>query len=78
MMKLQSNINKVLIALKMKGFEYFIDTSQFSGEDGRTVTKYIIHTGNPKDDHVIECYSKSKVLESLVFLYKNLYKGDVS
>ena len=77
-MKLQSNINKILLALKMKGSEYFINTSQFSGKDGRIITKYIIHTGNPKDDHVIECYSKSKVLENLVFLYKNSYKGDVS
>ena len=77
-MNLQSNINKVLLALKMKGFEYFINTSQFLGKDGRTVTKYTIHSGNPEDDHAIECYSKSKVLENLVFLYKNSYKGDVS
>ncbi len=77
-MKLQSNINKILLALKMKGFEYFINTSQFSGKDGRIITKYIIHAGNPKDEEAIECYSKSKVLESLVFLYKNTFKDDGS
>ncbi len=78
-MNIQKNIDKVLLALKMHGHEYFINTQQFkSQKTGRTVTKYIIYDDNPRDG--IECYSKVKVLENLVFLYKDiLYKrGDSS
>lgn len=63
----------------MHGHEYFINTQQFkSVKTGKTVTKYIIYDDNPRDG--IECYSKVKVLENLVFLYRNLlYKrGDSS
>lgn len=76
---IKKNINKVLLALKMNGCEYFINTQQFkSQKTGKTVTKYIIYDDNPRDG--IECYSKVKVLENLVFLYKDLiYKrGDTS
>lgn len=78
-MNVQKNINRILLALKSKGYDYFINTQQFtSNKTGKTVTKYIIHDGNPRDG--IECYSKVKVLENLVFLYKDLlYKcGDTS
>ncbi len=78
-MNIQKNIDKVLLALKMHGHEYFINTQQFkSQKTGRTVTKYIIYDDNPRDG--IDCYSKHKVLENLVFLYKDLlYKcGDTS
>jgi len=76
---IQKSINKVLLALKMKGHEYFINTQQFkSKKSGKTVTKYIIYDDDPRDG--IECYSKVKVLENLVFLYKNLLyeRGDSS
>ena len=79
MMNVQKNIDKLLIALKTQGHEYFINTQQFkSVEKDRTITKYIIYDDNPRDG--IECYSKVKVLENLVFLYKYLlYKrGDSS
>lgn len=70
-MNVQKNINKLLIALKMRGHEYFINTQQFkSNKTGETVTKYIIYDDNPREG--IECYSKVKVLENLVFLYKDL------
>lgn len=78
-MNIQKNINKVLLALKMAGHEYFINTQQFkSFKTGKTVTKYIIYDHNPRAG--IECYSKVKVLQNLVFLYKELlYKrGDTS
>ena len=78
-MNIQKNINKVLLALKMNGHEYFINTQQFkSNKTDKIVTKYIIYDDNPRDG--IECYSKVKVLENLVFLYKDiLYKrGDTS
>lgn len=78
-MNVQKNIDKVLLALKMNGQEYFINTHQFkSQKTDKIVTKYIIHDGNPRDG--IECFSKVKVLENLVFLYKDLlYKrGDTS
>lgn len=78
-MNVQKNIDKLLLALKMNGHEYFINTQQFkSVETDRTITKYIIYDGNPREG--IECYSKVKVLENLVFLYKDLlYKrGDSS
>lgn len=78
-MNVQKNIDKVLLALKMNGHEYFINTQQFkSVKNGNTVTKYIIYDDNPREG--IECYSKVKVLENLVFLYKDLlYKrGDSS
>lgn len=78
MMNVQKNIDKMLIALKMQGHEYFINTQQFKNvEKNRTITKYIIYDDNPRDG--IECYSKVKVLENLVFLYKDLlYRGDSS
>lgn len=78
-LNVQKNIDKVLLALKMRGHEYFINTSQFKNKKtGKTVTKYIIFDDNPRDG--IECYSKIKVLENLVFLYHDLlYKcGDTS
>jgi len=78
-MNVQKNINKVLLALKMREHEYFINTQQFKSiKTGRTVTKYIIYDDNPREG--IECFSKVKVLENLVFLYKDLlYKcGDSS
>lgn len=78
-MNIQKNINKLLVALKVNGHEYFINTQQFkSFKNGNTVTKYVIYDDNPRDG--IECYSKVKVLENLVFLYKDLlYKrGDSS
>lgn len=78
-MNIQKNINKVLLALKMAGHEYFINIQQFKSlKTGKTVTKYIIYDDNPRDG--IECYSKVKVLQNLVFLYKELlYKrGDTS
>ena len=78
MMNVQKNIDKMLMALKMQGHEYFINTQQFKNvEKNRTITKYIIYDDNPRDG--IECYSKVKVLENLVFLYKDLlYRGDSS
>lgn len=78
-MNIQKNINKVLLALKLQGHEYFINTQQFkSKKTDKIVTKYIIYDDNPKDG--IECYSKVQLLNSLVFLYKDLlYKcGDTS
>lgn len=78
-MNIQKNINKLLVALKENGHEYFINTQQFKSiNTGKTVTKYVIYDDNPRDG--IECYSKVKVLENLVFLYKDLlYKrGDSS
>lgn len=78
-MNVQKNINKVLLALKMNGHEYFINQQQFkSKKTDKVVTKYIIYDDNPRDG--IECFSKVKVLENLVFLYKDLlYKqGDTS
>lgn len=78
-MNVQKNIDKVLLALKMNGHEHFINTQQFkSVETARIITKYIIYDDNPRER--IECYSKVKVLENLVFLYKDLlYKrGDSS
>lgn len=63
----------------MNGHEYFINQQQFkSKKTDKVVTKYIIYDDNPRDG--IECFSKVKVLENLVFLYKDLlYKqGDTS
>jgi LytS/YehU family sensor histidine kinase len=74
MMNVQKNINKLLLALKMAGHEYFINTQQFkSNNTGKTITKYIIYDDNPRNG--IECFSKNKVLESLVLLYKDILHG---
>lgn len=78
-MNIQRNIDKLLLALKMQGYEYFVNTSQFtSSKTGRTATKYTIHDGNPREG--IDCYSKVKVVENLAFIYKDImYKrGDSS
>lgn len=74
-MNIQRNIDKIMLALRMKGYDYCIDTKQFySDKLEKYCTKYILHDGNPKDGEVF--FSKVKLLKHLVFLYKGI--GDPS
>ena len=75
-MNIQKNIDKILIALRMRGYDYYVDTAQFySDKIERMTTKYVLHEGNPRDGAVF--YSKVKLLKHLVFIYKEIV-GDSS
>ena len=74
MMIIQKNIDKLLLALRMRGYEYYIDKKLFYSEKlERMTTKYVLHEGNPREGTVF--FSKVKLLTHLVFLYKS---GDSS
>jgi hypothetical protein len=67
----QSKINKLIMALKVKGRIIKINTSQFYIEDkDKVITKYIVYETRPKDGE--EIYGKVNVLKYLVSLYKEL------
>ena len=52
-MNIQKNIDKIIIALRMRGYDYYIDTVQFySDKIERMTTKYVLHEGNPRDGTV--------------------------
>lgn len=74
-MSVQKSINKILVALQIKkGVTYYINQSQFySAKLDKKITKYIVHTGNPKNGE--EFFSKIKMLQYLVSVYK---RGDTS
>lgn len=70
-MNVQNKIDKLLLALKMKGYEFFIDQSQFYSENlNKRCTKYIVHDGNPREGEVF--FSKLKLLLYLADLYKSV------
>jgi capsular polysaccharide biosynthesis protein len=71
MNNVQSKINKLIMALKVKGRVIKINTSQFYIEDkDKVITKYIVYETNPKDGEDI--YGKVNVLKYLVKLYREL------
>jgi hypothetical protein len=73
---IQSKINKILLALKVKkGIIIKIDTQQFYSEEKQKVfTKHIVYEDHPKNGEVF--YSKVEMLKYLVNLYKGT--GDLS
>jgi hypothetical protein len=71
MNNIQSKINKLVMALKIKGRIIKINTSQFYLEDkDKVITKYIVYETQPKDGE--EIYGKVNVLKYLVDLYKEI------
>lgn len=74
-MNIQSKINKLLMALRVKGIYLRIDTEQFPADDmERMITKYIVYETHPKKGQVF--YSKLKMLEYLIELYKKVGEAD--
>lgn len=77
-MNIQSKINKLLMALKVKGIYLYIDTTQFTVNEGepseRMITKYIVYETHPKEGEVF--YSKIKILLYLADLYKKVGGAD--
>lgn len=73
-MNIQSKINKLLMALKLKGYYIKIDTEQFYNEEDKLITKYIVYDIHPKKGEVF--YNKVKVLLYLVDLYKKVGGAD--
>ena len=74
-MNIQSKINKLLMALKTKGIYLRINTEQFPSDDmDRMITKYIVYETHPRQGQVF--YSKAKMLEYLVKLYKEVGGAD--
>ena len=70
-MNIQNRINKLILALKMKGFVLFIDKKQFYSEDlDKLCTKYIVHEGNPREGETF--YSQLKLLNYLANYYKKV------
>ncbi|MFT8350047.1 hypothetical protein [Clostridium saccharoperbutylacetonicum] len=71
MSNIQSKINKIVMALKVKGRIIKINTSQFYLEDkDKVITKYIVYETHPKEGE--EIYGKVNVLKYLVDLYKEI------
>lgn len=74
-MNMQSKINKLLIALKHKGYILKVNAEQFLSEDeSRIITKYILYESHPKKREVF--YSKVKLLIYLADLYKKVGGAD--
>ena len=74
-MNIQSKINKLLTALKHKGYILKINTEQFYSEDqDRVCTKYILYETHPKKGEVF--YSKVNMLKYLVKIYKKVGVGN--
>lgn len=74
-MSIQSKINKLLHAFRMKGYILKINTEQFLSEDeSRIMTKYILYESHPKKGQVF--YSKVKLLIYLADLYKKVGVAD--
>ncbi|GAA0085285.1 hypothetical protein UT300007_17240 [Clostridium sp. CTA-7] len=70
-MNIQSKINKLLQAFRIKGYILKIDTEQFLSEyESRIMTKYILYESHPKNGVVF--YSKVKMLIYLADLYKKV------
>lgn len=71
-MNVQSKINKLILALKIKGRIIKINTNQWYAEDsGKTITKYIVYEEHPKKDGEV-FYSKINILIYLADLYKKV------
>lgn len=74
-MNIQSKINKLLMALRTKGIYLRINTEQFPSDDiERMITKYTVYETHPRQGEVF--YSKIKILEYLVKLYKKVGGAD--
>lgn len=74
-MNIQSKLNKLLMALKQKGYILKINTEQFLNDDGdRMITKYTLYETQPKKGEVF--YSKVKMLIYLAELYKKVGGAD--
>ena len=73
---IQKQINKVLLALRMKGIVYKVNTKQFySKRDKRFITMYIVWETNEFEDGE-KFYSKVKMLLWLVERYKEVNGSD--
>lgn len=68
-MNVQNKIDKLLLALKMKGYEFFVDQSRFYSEKlNKRCTKCIVHDGNPREG--VTFFSQLKLLNYLADFYK--------
>ena len=74
-MDIQKKISKLLLALRMKGYIYKINVSQYySEEKQKIINKYILWDTHQKEGEVF--YSKIKLLEYLIELYKKVGVND--
>ncbi len=72
MQSIQTKINKLLLALRMKGIVYKMNTSQFySEEQQKILTKMIIWEDHPNRDGEV-FYSKVKLLKYLAERWKEV------
>lgn len=88
-MKLQSKINKLLIAIRMKGIDIKVDTIQFYSEKKEkycSIYKVYIKewVENRKGEEIqkyilqIDCTSKIELLKYLINKYKELQEGEAN
>lgn len=74
-MDIQKKISKLLLSLRMKGYIYKINVSQYySEEKQKIINKYILWDTHQKEGEVF--YSKIKLLEYLIELYKKVGVND--
>ena len=72
MQSIKTKINKLLLALRMKGIVYKMNTSQFySKEQQRILTKMTIWEDHPNRDGEV-FYSKVKLLKYLAERWKEV------
>lgn len=73
MAKTQMLINKVSKALKAKGLMPLINREQFYNDEGKPITKYIVHYGTLRgknNDVVATVYGKVDLLQVLIKILK--------
>ena len=73
MAKTQMLISKVSKALKAKGLMPLINHEQFYNDEGKAITKYIVHYGTPRgknNDVVATVYGKIALLQVLIEILK--------
>ncbi|GAA0684763.1 hypothetical protein [Clostridium cadaveris] len=74
-MNIQSKINKLLVALRQKGYVIKLNTTQYySEEKEKIITKYILWESHPKEGETY--YSKIDILKRLIEIYKEVGGAD--
>lgn len=73
MANINKTLNKVKKALTAKGLMPLINNEQFYSDEGRAITKYILHYGQPRGKHndvISIVYNKIDLLEELIKILK--------
>ena len=73
MSNLNKTLNKVKRALNAKGMMPLINTEQFYGDEGKAITKYVLHDSSPgyrNKNAIAVVYNKVDLLKKLIEILK--------